>query len=170
MNDYSSATRSPSPSASFPTQPGIGPILLVDDDREIQDILARTLRGAGYGVSCAEDGEAGWDELCAGRFDLLITDYKMPRLSGLGLLRRVRAVPLDLPVILTSANMPWHVPELMTLLTPGTAIEKPYTLTGLLATVRSIVNHQQATRRNCARPPVPSLKGNAMIGQLRAAT
>lgn len=114
-------------------------ILVVDDDARIRDTVATVLHHTGYRVSCAEDGEAGWNALCADKFDVMITDHEMPRLKGLDLLRRVRAVPLRVPVILASGNIPWHEPDLLPLLTPGEVLEKPYSAANLLEKVRSFL-------------------------------
>lgn len=114
-------------------------ILIVDDDAEVRDFLARALHGAGFRTHCAEDGEAGWNALRWGSFDALITDHEMPRLTGMDLLRRVRSVQRTVPVILTSGNMPWHDPDLARLLPPGIALQKPFTLAGLLAHLRGLL-------------------------------
>jgi CheY-like chemotaxis protein len=111
-------------------------ILVVDDDPDLRDLLSLLLLGAGYRVTCAEDGEAGWDALCASSYDAVITDNDMPRLTGLELLRRIRAGPLRLPVILISGAMPWHDAHLAQLLPPGLAMQKPFALADLLASVR----------------------------------
>jgi len=99
----------------------------------------RVLHNAGYRISCAEDGEAGWRALCAESFDVLITDHDMPRLTGLDLIRRVRAKSLNVPVILTSAKIPWNERDLARLLPPGKTLEKPFSFAKLLANVRSLV-------------------------------
>jgi len=114
-------------------------ILVVDDDAEFRDILAEVLQGAGHRVSCAEDGESGWDAFCADRFDVVIIDHDMPRLTGLDLLRRVRPGSPALPVVLMSGGMPWDEADFLRLLTPGTALEKPFSSVELLATVRGLL-------------------------------
>ncbi len=121
-------------------------ILVVDDDRSTRHLLANVLGRAAYHVSCADDGEAGWEALCADSFDLLITDYDMPRLTGLDLLRRIRVGPSRVPVILMSGTMPWDEPDLLRLLPPGTALEKPFTPADLLANVRGLLALAWSTR------------------------
>ena len=98
-------------------------ILVVDDDAGVREVLASLLRRSGYRVSCANNGEAGWEALCANPYDALVTDHAMPRLTGLGLLRRVRAGTLNaLPVILISGKMPWEEADLLDLVWPGMAM------------------------------------------------
>ena len=148
----STASQPPAPQPVSPAPadcPGpatvAGRILIVDDDPGIRNLMARALRGAGYRISCAGDGEAGWDALCAEGFDLLITDHEMPRLTGLDLLRRVRAGSLHVPVILTSGRMPWNEKDLLQLLPPGKALEKPFMLGKLLASIRSFLTPAELT-------------------------
>src|SRR5580765_2053316 len=68
-------------------------ILVVDDEKFIRDIIADFLAMEGYVVRTAEDGTAAADELRRARFDLVISDLKMPRMGGLELLREVSEVP-----------------------------------------------------------------------------
>ncbi len=114
-------------------------ILVVDDDATIRSFFTEVLRHAAFHVACAEDGEAGWSALRAESFDLMITDHNMPRLTGLELLRRARAAARDLPVILISAGVPWHEPDLAALLRPGLALSKPFSIVELLAGVRRLL-------------------------------
>jgi DNA-binding response OmpR family regulator len=115
-------------------------ILVVDDDAGVREVLANLLRRSGYRVSCANNGEAGWEALCANSFDALITDHAMPRLTGLDLLRRVRSGPLKLlPVILISGKMPWDEADLLELAWPGMAMEKPFSFFELLTSVRTVL-------------------------------
>jgi DNA-binding response OmpR family regulator len=115
-------------------------ILLVDDDPTVRGTMAFVLKRAGYRVGCAEDGEAGWHALCADPSDLLITDYEMPKLTGLELLRRVRAVSRRLPAILISGCPPRGEPDLESLLHPGAVIPKPFSVCALLAKVRELLH------------------------------
>jgi response regulator RpfG family c-di-GMP phosphodiesterase len=64
-------------------------ILVVDDERVIREILAEFLALEGFSVHTVEDGEKALTELRLRPYDLLITDLKMPRLSGLQLLERI---------------------------------------------------------------------------------
>ena len=77
-------------------------ILVVDDEKFIRDIIADFLSMEGYVVRTAEDGAAAADELRRARFDLVISDLKMPRMGGLELLREVSEVhPDTMTIIMT---------------------------------------------------------------------
>jgi len=121
-------------------------LLVVDDDSAMRTLLSGWFRNAGYRVSTAADGEAAWDILCVETVDVLITDHDMPKLTGLDLLRRVRAGPLELPVILMSGDMPWNVPDLAPLLPPGVTLEKPFLVSRLQILVEGLLTPEPATR------------------------
>jgi len=114
-----------------------GRILVVEDDAVIQRLIGTMLDGAGYSVVFAGDGEAGWEAMSAGNFDLVITDNNMPNVTGVDMIRRLRATHRHLPVILISGEIPRHVRDLTALLTPGLALEKPFSMSQLLGHVRA---------------------------------
>ena len=66
-------------------------ILVVDDEKVIREILTEFLTMEGYQVGAAEDGQKALDELALRPYDLIISDLKMPRMSGLQLLERLAA-------------------------------------------------------------------------------
>jgi DNA-binding response OmpR family regulator len=68
-------------------------LLVVDDDPRVCDLLRRLLTRGGHTVSCAAGGEEGLRLLRERTPDLLILDWMMPGLDGLGVLRRLRADP-----------------------------------------------------------------------------
>jgi putative nucleotidyltransferase with HDIG domain len=77
-------------------------VLVVDDEKFIRDILADFLGMEGYVVRTAEDGSSAMRELTRARYDMVISDLKMPRMGGLELLKEVeRAHPDTLTVIMT---------------------------------------------------------------------
>ncbi|HEY5935380.1 MAG TPA: response regulator, partial [Kofleriaceae bacterium] len=75
-------------------------ILVVDDERVIREILAEFLQLEGFSVHTVEDGEKALTELRLRPYDLLITDLKMPRLSGLQLLERIEQERLGVLTVL----------------------------------------------------------------------
>jgi two-component system OmpR family response regulator len=77
-------------------------VLIVDDDREIRDLLGRFLRKHGYRVDSAADGRAMMRLLEAGRFDLIVLDLMLPGEDGLSLCRRLR-VASQIPIIMLTA-------------------------------------------------------------------
>lgn len=81
-------------------------ILLLEDDAVFRDLVATAMRRGGYEVTCAPDGQAGWDALDKSNPELILLDLAMPRLDGLSFLRRLRAQEKwsAVPVLVISAN------------------------------------------------------------------
>ena len=68
-------------------------VLTVDDSASMREVIAFTLRNAGYTVAEAVDGVDALAKLAETPVRLVITDLNMPRLDGIGLIRQVRALP-----------------------------------------------------------------------------
>ncbi|MGA8706948.1 MAG: response regulator transcription factor [Steroidobacteraceae bacterium] len=79
-------------------------LLIVEDDRKLAEIEARTLRGEGFIVDVANDGLSGRELLATHQYDLLIIDLMLPLLSGSELLRIARKSDASLPVLVVSAR------------------------------------------------------------------
>lgn len=75
-------------------------ILVVDDERPIVELVSEYLRARGHHVVEANDGESAWKRLAQGGIDVVLSDVKMPRLSGPELLGRIRTTPDPVAVIL----------------------------------------------------------------------
>jgi len=80
-------------------------ILVVDDNAENRDMLARRLARQGYETLTAEGGQAALDTLAARPVDLVLLDVMMPDLDGYAVLQRLKADPAlrDIPVLMISA-------------------------------------------------------------------
>ena len=74
-------------------------ILVVDDDRRLLGLLTETLSSIGYTVEDARGAKEALAKLAESRFDLIISDIKMPEMDGLSLLGRIRESYPGLPVI-----------------------------------------------------------------------
>ena len=68
-------------------------ILAVDDSASIRQMVAFTLKGAGYSVVEAEDGEDGLNKAKASPVNLVLTDQNMPKMDGITLVKSLRAMP-----------------------------------------------------------------------------
>jgi two-component system sensor histidine kinase and response regulator WspE len=79
-------------------------VLVVEDSITVREVERQILRNHGYDVAVAVDGQEGWNVARAEPFDLVITDVDMPRMSGLELVRALRASPArrEVPVIIVS--------------------------------------------------------------------
>ena len=68
-------------------------ILAVDDSKTMREMVSFTLKGAGYEVVEAEDGQAALTALGGGKVDAVMTDLNMPNMNGFELIRALRANP-----------------------------------------------------------------------------
>src|SRR5580704_12600612 len=78
-------------------------ILIVDDQDMMRDSLAQILVREGHEVVAATDGASAVARLGATRFDLLITDLRMPKMTGLELMAEAKRLRPDMPVVLMTA-------------------------------------------------------------------
>ncbi|HUG54744.1 MAG TPA: adenylate/guanylate cyclase domain-containing protein [Vicinamibacteria bacterium] len=85
---------------------GTGTLLVVDDNELNRDMLSRRLKSRGYAVVTAEDGQHALDLMKSQRFDLILLDIMMPVLSGLDVLKIIRAkyTVAELPIIMATAK------------------------------------------------------------------
>lgn len=82
-------------------------ILIVDDFSTMRRIIKNLLRDLGFNnTEEADDGNTGLPKLQTGKFDFLVTDWNMPGMTGIDLLREVRKDPKlkDLPVLMVTAE------------------------------------------------------------------
>ena len=86
--------------SAAPARHGRARILVVDDEASIRDLLSKTLALAEYEVDTASDASAALDRVRGTPYDLLIADLKMPGMDGLTLIRQVKRMRSDLPVII----------------------------------------------------------------------
>ena len=127
---------------SAPTQGQGNPsnrILVVDDDISIRAFSAAALTTSGYQVDTAEDGVAGWEALHASRYDLLITDQNMPKVSGVELVKKLRSARMTLPVVLASGAIPTEELNRNPSLQLAATLLKPFTVDELLGTVKKVL-------------------------------
>lgn len=78
-------------------------ILLIDDDTELSDMLGEYLAGEGFAVTACANGEAGAELAASGRFVAVLLDIMLPRISGIDVLREIRARSA-VPVIMLTAK------------------------------------------------------------------
>ena len=78
-------------------------ILIVDDENVQLEMLEGVLVKQGYGVGPAEDGKKGLEKFKGGTFDLILTDYRMPGMDGLQLLREVKGLNPEVVVVILTA-------------------------------------------------------------------
>ena len=78
-------------------------LLIVEDDQEAAQYLARALRESGHLADCAHDGLDGYELARDGAYDVLVVDRMLPKMDGLTLIGGLRAQKVTTPVLILSA-------------------------------------------------------------------
>ena len=113
--------------------------LVVEDEVDIADDVARALTGAGYTVTHARDGDEAWFLGDTESFDVVVLDLGLPRLDGISVLKRWRASGRTFPVLILSARSAWT--EKVDGIDAGADdyLAKPFELGELIARVKALV-------------------------------
>jgi len=124
------------------------PVLLVEDKAELRAMLRKALERAGYTVDEAPDGNTAIDKVRSRRYQLVLSDLKLPGNSGLDVLREARRVEPTLPVILVTAY--GSVEEAVTAMKEGAFdfIQKPVDLDHLKLLLERAARQQELLREN----------------------
>src|ERR1700736_391601 len=125
-------------------------ILLIDDEPRILNFVSRGLRGAGYAVDVAADGEGGLKAALGPPYDLIILDLLLPDLGGIEVLRRLMGQHPGQPVIVLSALS--DTPSKVSSLESGADdyLVKPFSIEELLARVRARLRDARSARTRVA--------------------
>ena len=113
-------------------------VLVAEDEPNVATLIEECLTDEGYRVTLAGDGVEAVEALPRGDFDLLLTDVRMPRLDGVGLIRHVRAARPAMPIVVLSGYMtPEARTELRRLGVPNERVlEKPLPFPELHGAIR----------------------------------
>ena len=82
----------------------LGRVLVVDDDPDVRRDFTRLLRRLGIEVETAADGWKAFEGFSADAYDVIVSDISMPNLGGVQFLRAIRAVDLEVPVVLVTGQ------------------------------------------------------------------
>ena len=125
-------------------------LLVADDDPGLRESLERTLTREGYRVVAASDGRAALERLQGGGIDLVLTDLKMPGLSGIELLHAVKAIAPDVDVVLLTAF--GTIEEAVKAMKDGAYdfLTKPVQRAQLARVIRSALERRELIQQNRA--------------------
>jgi len=117
-------------------------ILIADDEKELNAVIAKRLVMEGFTVDCCFNGEEALDYLRFADYDAIILDIMMPKMSGLELLAKLRAQKNMVPVLLLTAKD--GVNDRVTGLNAGADdyLIKPFSLDELIARLRAITRRK----------------------------
>jgi two-component system, chemotaxis family, chemotaxis protein CheY len=116
-------------------------ILAIDDSPSVRMMVQMTLTGAGYAVVLAVDGEDGLSKAMEQRPDAVLTDQNMPRLDGIGFIRKFRQLPsaAGVPVVFISTESNAGIVQQAREAGATGWIVKPFDQAKLLAVVAKLV-------------------------------
>jgi len=114
-------------------------ILVVDDDQGTRQLSVDLLACAGYEAEGVQDGAAGWEALQTFDYDLVVTDNKMPRMTGVEMIAKLRSAHLQIPVIMATRNPPTLEFERCPWLKPDLTLQRPFSDDELLLAVKKIL-------------------------------
>ena len=121
-------------------------ILIVDDEPFNLDLLEQELGDRGYVIERAADGAEALHKAEAERPDLVLLDYMMPGMSGLDVLREVRASESDVPVVMMTAHGSIQIAVQAMKLGAYDFVEKPFEPDHLALTVAKAIEHGRLKR------------------------
>ena len=114
-------------------------ILVVDDDTDTRQLSIDVLTGSGYEVEAVKDGAAGWEALLTYDYDLVLTDNKMPRMTGIEMIGKLRSARMAVPVIMATRHLPTYEFAEKPWLKPDAMLQRPFSNDDLLATVKHVL-------------------------------
>ncbi len=146
-------------------------VLIIDDEKSIQRVLATALTREGFVVSVERDGEWGIRAVQKKRFDVIILDLLLPAMSGYQTLAKIRALPLggDVPVVLISGvyKSSEHQNDAVNKHGAFAMLEKPIDLHLLRATLQRALGKSYPSGAP-PQPPPPPIDDDEDTGRMRA--
>ncbi|HUN63656.1 MAG TPA: response regulator transcription factor [Candidatus Sulfotelmatobacter sp.] len=123
-------------------------VLIVEDEPEMAQLLARGLREEQFEISLARDGRTALEKSAETSFDVILLDVMLPQMNGLEVARRLRHREEDTPVLMLTARD--SVPDIINGLNAGADdyLTKPFSFLELLARIRALARRRQTRRKN----------------------
>ena len=144
-------------------------ILVVDDEKIKRVTLADDLATQGHEVVAAADGQEALDKLAAGRFDVVVTDLKMPKLDGIELLKRIKQDPqAKIEVIMMTAYGSIPVAVEAVKLGAFDFLTKPFRNEDVFPLLARIEQQREAAEPHPAAPFSPAEVDAAIVGRSAA--
>jgi len=118
-------------------------ILVVDDEQEFLELMTNRMQKRGFTVSVASSGERALEEVERETFDAVVLDVKMPGIDGIEVLRRIKRIRPQLPVLLLTGHA--SVEAAMTGVETGAVdyLLKPVPINDLIMRLRDIVARKE---------------------------
>lgn len=149
-----------------------GTLLVIEDDRDLANLLAMHMRDLGFQVEMVHDGRLGFERALAGDLQFIILDIQLPGLLGLDVCQRLRREGVRTPILMLTSRTD-EVDRVVGLETGADDyLTKPFSVRELQARVRAILRRTEAAAQapGEAAPPDerPIVIGDLIIDPVRA--
>jgi len=134
-------------------------VLVVDDKEMMRDSVCVTLERAGFTVVSAPDGAAALEVIAKKRPDAVVTDMKMPHMTGIELLEKVRQIDDELPIVLMTAFGTIETAVKAMKLGAFDYLTKPFEGDELIISLKRAIEHRRLMRENAV------LRASAGVGE-----
>ena len=126
-------------------------VLVVEDERRMADLLARTLREEGHQVVVSHDGKEGFEIARSSPFDVILLDVMLPGMDGIAVARRLREAKNKTPVLMLTARD--ATADIVKGLDSGADdyLVKPFSIDVLLARLRAVSRRGEIPRPACLK-------------------
>ena len=114
-------------------------ILVVEDERELRELMGRALKREGFAVDLCSDGEEGRFMATEYPIDLAIVDLGLPEVSGMDIIRAARAKQRDFPILVLTARSDWQDKVEALELGADDYVTKPFRLEEVMARVHALL-------------------------------
>jgi len=118
-------------------------LLLVEDEIVLAGVVKETLEANGFQISHAENGQQGWEQYLSFRPELCVVDIMMPRKDGLSLVKDIRSVDEQTPIIFLTAKS--ETQDVIKGLQTGADdyIKKPFSIEELILRIKTLLKRTQ---------------------------
>ena len=158
------------PHSSLSASPVPRQILVVEDDRDLSQLVQMHLRDAGYSCQISHDGAAGLQQVETRDYDLIVLDLTLPRTDGLEVCRQVRARVQYTPIIMVTSRGDDLDRVLGLELGADDYLAKPFSMRELLARVKAVFRRGEAMNKSekARHDDCPAAKNSVIeSGQMR---
>lgn len=123
-------------------------ILIAEDEKSLNRIIAKQLKASGYSVDCCFNGEEAYDLISMTDYDAAVFDVMMPKIDGFSLLKKIRNEGNNLPVLFLTARD--SIEDRVEGLDIGADdyLVKPFAFEELLARIRVIIRKNSVSKSN----------------------
>lgn len=123
-------------------------ILVVDDENQICKICSNTLTSAGYVVQTTTDPYDALQKVSNEEFELVLTDIRMPHINGLELIRRIKSISPDVPVVIMTGFASMEIAVEAVKQGASNFVRKPFNLNELKIEVQNAIERKNLLRQN----------------------